>query len=69
MGIPISRWSPKHLEKAFRRARALLDGVGTPEEIGVKQDTLAVHVRKHLTPEEYARLSPAWCALPAVDEA
>lgn len=49
-------------------ARHLLEGVGTGE-VFQKQDTLAFHIRRSLSPEEIAGLDPAWLAIPAIDTA
>lgn len=49
-------------------AHHLLEGVGTGE-LYEKQDELAFHTRRSLSPEEIAGLDPAWLAIPPVDMA
>lgn len=49
-------------------AKRLIADVGQLPS-AVEQFDLAMHYRRALTDEEYARLSPAWRAIPAVHEA
>lgn len=49
-------------------AKQLLSGVGSVPS-AVELHSVAVHYRRSLTDEEYARLPEAWCAIQAVHEA
>jgi hypothetical protein len=48
--------------------RELLAGVGTGETFMHRRE-LAFHIRRSLSEEEIATLSPEWLAIPAVDMA
>jgi hypothetical protein len=61
------RWTKQQRNEARRVAMRLLDGVGQdPEQHD--QYPFSWQLRRSLTDAEMARLDPAWCALPAVDE-
>lgn len=51
---------------AYALGESLLNGVGM-EPTYTKIGDIAFHVRRPLTPEEIAGLSPEWLAIPAVD--
>lgn len=51
-----------------KTAKLLLGGVGQIPS-SVEQMQVAIHYRRALTDEEYAKLPQAWCAIPAVHEA
>lgn len=48
-------------------AKSLLVDVGQKPS-SVERMEMAVHYRRALTDEEYALLTPEWCAIPAVHE-
>ena len=52
----------------IKAAKLLLGGVGQIPS-SVEQMQVAVHYRRALTDEEYARLPESWCSIPAVHEA
>jgi hypothetical protein len=52
----------------IRTAKKLLSGVGRLPS-SVEQHPVAIHYRRALTEDEYARLPAEWCAIPAVHEA
>jgi hypothetical protein len=49
-------------------AKAELSGVGEIPSL-LEQLSVAIHYRRVLTDAEIERLTPEWCAIPAIDEA
>jgi len=65
---PAIRWNLDERCAVIEVAWRQLNGVGVePSRIEVKG--LAFHVRRSLSPEEIAGLSPEWLAIPAIDRA
>lgn len=65
--IHTGRWGDGTLRDARRTAMDILHGVGMGESVEMLRPT-CLHVRRSLSPEEIATLSPAWLAIPARDE-
>jgi hypothetical protein len=65
--IPTSDWDSKRLGKARNRLVELLAGVGTGSD---HWDSLRMsfQLRRRLSEAEIAQISPAWLAVPAIDE-
>lgn len=61
-------WTAWEKAQAWDLARSLLAGVGHGRNYS-EDGKYAVHLRRRLSVEELAMLSPAWLAIPAVDEA
>ncbi len=66
--LPVSteQWGGGVLRAARRVAQEILWGVGTGEAVELLRPT-CLHVRRSLTDDEIATLSPEWLALPARD--
>jgi len=55
------------MRAARRLAESILQGVGTGESVEVLKP-VCLHVRRALSAEEMAYLTPEWLAIPARDE-
>ncbi len=73
--IPRALWSPGDVRDAKHLLRALLRDVGqgitkvASVDTGLVPNGVALHAKRVLSIDEQAGLDPAWCALPAIDQA
>jgi len=67
--LPVNtdRWGGGVLRAARRAADEILAGVGSGETAELLKP-VCLHVRRGLSDEEIAALSPEWMAIPAQDE-
>ena len=65
--VDTGRWGGGVLRAARRAADEILAGVGMGETVQMLRPT-CLHVRRSLTDEEIATLTPEWLAIPARDE-
>lgn len=64
--VPVERMTRKERRMALDFARDLLAGVGAGRSVESAM-TLIHQVRRAVSPEEYAKLDPAWRSLEPVD--
>lgn len=65
--ITTDRWGAGVMNAARRLAYSILNGVGTGESVELLKP-VCLHVRRALSAEEIATLTPEWLAIPARDE-
>ena len=64
--VPTDRWGDGTKREAMYRANALLYGVGEGPSVEL-WSSACLHLRRALTADEIAMLTPEWLAIPARD--